>query len=418
MRSRPPRAAARLRCAGPPTGSRRRSPGSPSRSTAISSSSRRTRPRAAPGTAAPAPRSCSTGSRCSRAPACAPPPERVAQAYLELAVFVRALEGLTTAVRLEATPDPLVALGRPLRPPREPARQGARRPACALRDLTARVPAPRLTVVGSINLDLVAQAERLPRPGETVTGATFVRVPGGKGANQAVAAARLGADVTLIACIGDDDFGREALVELERAGVGLGLLKIAPAATTGVALITVDADGENEIVVAPGANLELRPEDVELPEADGVLCAARDPARDGAPRGGDRARSVLPQRRAGARPGPRRRRHRGEPLRARGAAAPGRRDRGDARRRRRRAARGRGGGGARGASRRGARRRHGRGRRVHGVPRRLAARGPRARRGAAAAPASRARSPPRGSGPSPRCRPRRRWTRSCELLRS
>ena len=126
------------------------------------------------------------------------------------------------------------------------------------------MPPPRLTVVGSINLDLVAQAERLPRPGETVTGATFVRVPGGKGANQAVAAARLGADVTLIACIGDDDFGREALAELERAGVGLGLLKIARAATTGVALITVDADGENEIVVAPGANLELRPEDVEL----------------------------------------------------------------------------------------------------------------------------------------------------------
>jgi len=130
---------------------------------------------------------------------------------------------------------------------------------------------PRLTVVGSINLDLVAQAERLPRPGETVTGATFVRVPGGKGANQAVAAARLGADVTLVACIGDDDFGKEALAELELAGVGLGLLKIARAATTGVALITVDADGENEIVVAPGANLELRPEDVDLAGAGGVL---------------------------------------------------------------------------------------------------------------------------------------------------
>ena len=133
------------------------------------------------------------------------------------------------------------------------------------------MPPPRLTVVGSINLDLVAQAKRLPRPGETVTGATFVRVPGGKGANQAVAAARLGAAVTLVACIGGDDFGREALVELERAGVELGLLKVVPSATTGVALITVDADGENEIVVAPGANLELRPEDVVLPESDGVL---------------------------------------------------------------------------------------------------------------------------------------------------
>ena len=133
------------------------------------------------------------------------------------------------------------------------------------------MPAPRLTVVGSINLDLVARAERLPRPGETVGGDSFVRVPGGKGANQAVAAARLGADVTLVACIGDDDFGQEALAELTRAGVGLEPLKIAPTATTGVALITVDADGENEIVVAPGANLALRPEDVVLPGAGAVL---------------------------------------------------------------------------------------------------------------------------------------------------
>ena len=99
-----------------------------------------------------------------------------------------------------------------------------------------------------------------------------MRVPGGKGANQAVAAARLGAAVTFVACIGGDDFGREALVELERAGVELGRLKVAPAATTGVALITIDANGENEIVVAPGANLELLPEDVDLPDGDGVLC--------------------------------------------------------------------------------------------------------------------------------------------------
>jgi ribokinase len=128
-----------------------------------------------------------------------------------------------------------------------------------------------LTVVGSINLDLVARAERLPRPGETVTGATFDRVPGGKGANQAVAAARLGAAVTLLACVGDDEQARVALAELERAGVSLERLKRGVGAT-GVALITVDAAGENAIVVAPGANLELRPEDVELPDCDGVLC--------------------------------------------------------------------------------------------------------------------------------------------------
>ena len=130
---------------------------------------------------------------------------------------------------------------------------------------------PRLTVVGSVNLDLVARVERLPRPGETVTGATFTRVPGGKGANQAVAAARLGAEVTLIGCVGSDDFGREALVELEGAGVNLDRLRRIDG-TSGVAFVTVDASGENEIVVAPGANLELRPGDVDLPEADGVLC--------------------------------------------------------------------------------------------------------------------------------------------------
>jgi ribokinase len=130
----------------------------------------------------------------------------------------------------------------------------------------------RLTVVGSINLDLVARAQRLPRPGETVTGATFARIPGGKGANQALAAARLGAAVTMIGCVGEDGFAADALAELRSAGVDLQRLKKTASATTGVALITVDVAGENEIVVAPGANVELRPEDVELPDCDGVLC--------------------------------------------------------------------------------------------------------------------------------------------------
>jgi len=131
--------------------------------------------------------------------------------------------------------------------------------------------AARLTVVGSVNLDLVARAERLPRPGETVTGATFTEIPGGKGANQAVAAARLGAAVTFFACVGKDGFADLALGELRAAGVGLEHLKTTDT-PTGVALITVAADGENEIVVAPGANDELRPEDVDLPDCDGVLC--------------------------------------------------------------------------------------------------------------------------------------------------
>jgi len=129
----------------------------------------------------------------------------------------------------------------------------------------------RLTVVGSINLDFVARTERLPRAGETVTGASFARVPGGKGANQAVAAARLGAEVTMIGSAGDDDLRVAALAELTRAGVDLARVKTA-ASPTGVALVLVDSVGENAIVVAPGANEELRPEDVRLPDCDGVLC--------------------------------------------------------------------------------------------------------------------------------------------------
>jgi ribokinase len=131
--------------------------------------------------------------------------------------------------------------------------------------------APHLVVVGSINLDLVARGERLPRPGETVTGATFSRVPGGKGANQAVAAARLGARVTMVGCVGDDELGRAALVELQQAGVDLSRVRHGQE-MTGVALIAVDAHGENAIVVAPGANLELQPDDVDVSDADGVLC--------------------------------------------------------------------------------------------------------------------------------------------------
>ena len=135
--------------------------------------------------------------------------------------------------------------------------------------------APRLTVVGSINLDLVVQAERLPRPGETVSGARFSRVPGGKGANQAVAAARLGAEVALVGCVGRDDVAEEALAGLRERGSRSGGISGAP---TGIALITVDAAGETTIVVAPGANAELRPEDLSLAAADAVLCQQEIPA--------------------------------------------------------------------------------------------------------------------------------------------
>ncbi len=125
---------------------------------------------------------------------------------------------------------------------------------------------PSITVVGSVNLDLVARVDELPRPGETVTGATFERVPGGKGANQAVACARLGANVTLVCAVGDDAFAEEALPRED----GLDVQAMRVSAPTGVAMILVDAAGENQIVVAPGANAELGA--FELAESDAVLC--------------------------------------------------------------------------------------------------------------------------------------------------
>jgi ribokinase len=129
------------------------------------------------------------------------------------------------------------------------------------------VPA-RITVVGSVNLDLVARCARLPRPGETVTGAAFTRVPGGKGANQALAAARLGAEVRLVAAVGTDAFADEALELLVAEGVELELQRVD--GPTGVALILVGEEGENVIAVAPGANSELA--GFQLPESDAVLC--------------------------------------------------------------------------------------------------------------------------------------------------
>src|SRR5262249_46200643 len=147
---------------------------------------------------------------------------------------------------------PLVALGRALRPARHAARLDARRSPGAR---CLRVAAPRVTVVGSVNLDLVVRCEGLPRPGETVTGATLERFPGGRGANQAVACARLGADVTFVGAVGRDAFADEALAGLREAGVRLVLDEVDEA--TGTALITVDASGETTIVVSPGANAHV-----------------------------------------------------------------------------------------------------------------------------------------------------------------
>ena len=127
---------------------------------------------------------------------------------------------------------------------------------------------PQIAVVGSLNIDLVARCSTLPQPGETIGGAAFSRVPGGKGANQAVAAARLGARVTFVGRVGTDHCALDAL---GREGVDVTRV-VEDEGESGVALILVDDEGENVIVVAPGANGRLSAGDVRLPPVDAVLC--------------------------------------------------------------------------------------------------------------------------------------------------
>ncbi|MCX7852597.1 MAG: ribokinase [Caldilineales bacterium] len=122
-----------------------------------------------------------------------------------------------------------------------------------------------LIVLGSLNMDLVIRAPRHPRPGETLVGSNFGMFPGGKGANQAVAVARLGQPVTMIGCVGRDAFGDALIATLQAAGVDTTGVARADAAT-GVALITLSAAGENTIVVAPGANGAVTPELVRMHE--------------------------------------------------------------------------------------------------------------------------------------------------------
>jgi len=118
-----------------------------------------------------------------------------------------------------------------------------------------------LTVLGSVNLDLIVQVDALPKAGETVTGGTYTALPGGKGANVAVAARRLGAEIEIMAAVGDDDYAAQALVNLEKEGVYLDAVRRLDA-HTGLAFITVSEDGENQIAVASGANAAYAPKDV------------------------------------------------------------------------------------------------------------------------------------------------------------
>lgn len=135
---------------------------------------------------------------------------------------------------------------------------------------------PKIVVIGSCNTDMVVKAGRLPVPGETILGGTFYMNPGGKGANQAIAAARLGADVTLISKIGYDLFGLQALEIYRSEKINTEFIFTDQKSPSGVALISVDSFGENSIIVAPGASRSLSTEDIDkarskLEEADIIL---------------------------------------------------------------------------------------------------------------------------------------------------
>lgn len=137
------------------------------------------------------------------------------------------------------------------------------------------MPGSRVIVVGSVNTDLVVRAGRLPRPGETILGGEFYEAAGGKGANQAVAAARTAQEpVVLVAAVGDDPYGRRALENFSHENLKTDYIKSVPGVASGVALIMVGADGENAIAVASGANQALLPEDIDaLP--DELLASSR-----------------------------------------------------------------------------------------------------------------------------------------------
>ena len=131
---------------------------------------------------------------------------------------------------------------------------------------------PKIVVVGSSNTDMIIKGDRIPAPGETVVGGAFSTAPGGKGANQAVAAARAGGDVVFVARVGDDMLGRQAIAGYEQDGIDVSFVQRDPALATGVALIIVDQTGNNSIAVASGANAALTPADVEL-AADAIKSA-------------------------------------------------------------------------------------------------------------------------------------------------
>ncbi len=148
----------------------------------------------------------------------------------------------------------------------------------------ARHSKPKILVIGSSNMDLIVHAPRLPRPGETISEGSFSHAPGGKGANQAVAAARAGGEVTFIGRVGKDSFGAQAFERLTTEGVNVEGVRRSPRRPTGVALIVVGENGENSIAVAPGANATVTAADIHeaspaFPEAGVLLIQMEIPAR-------------------------------------------------------------------------------------------------------------------------------------------
>lgn len=129
--------------------------------------------------------------------------------------------------------------------------------------VTADSPHRDVVVLGSMNMDVVVSTTRIPRPGETVLGEDIRYLPGGKGANQAVAAGYLGSDVVFIGCTGDDDIGAQLRARLRRANVRVDHVRALPEISSGMALVVIDVAGENVIVVAPGANGRIAPTDLD-----------------------------------------------------------------------------------------------------------------------------------------------------------
>ncbi|MDO4948809.1 MAG: ribokinase [Bacteroidales bacterium] len=130
----------------------------------------------------------------------------------------------------------------------------------------------KIVVIGSSNTDMVVRVDHFPQPGETIIGEQFMTAAGGKGANQAVAVARLGGDVTFVCRLGNDVFGKQSLLQLQAEGMNTQYVKLTPGAASGVALIPVDKKGENTIIVASGANALLSAEDIR--EAENEIATA------------------------------------------------------------------------------------------------------------------------------------------------